>query len=110
MMRTQKYNISVQYRPGKRIPVVDTLFRRSLKSTDAPCEAFDRHVQSIMSHLLVSAKDREEVRTTTNQDELMSQLKKTILEGWPERRSQCRNEIKEFGTTETDCQLMRTLS
>ena len=26
----------------------------------------------------------------------MSQLKKTILEGWPERRSQCHDEINEF--------------
>ena len=89
MIRIQKYDIRIIYRPGKQIPVADTLSRKFLTSPDAPEEKFDKHVHSVMSDLPMSDQKLKELRTASRNDLQMNQLKKVILSGWPERRSEC---------------------
>ena len=49
-----------------------------------------------MSNFPISDQKLEELRTATRNDMQMNQLKKFILSGWPERRSECPDAVAGF--------------
>ena len=54
MLRLQKYDLTVRHKPGKEIPVADTLSRLHLNEADNTHEAFDAQVHLVVTNLLVS--------------------------------------------------------
>ena len=54
MLRLQKYDLTVRHKPGKEIPVADTLSRLHLRETDDTHEAFDAQVHLVVANLPVS--------------------------------------------------------
>ena len=51
MLRLQKYDLNVRHKPGKEIPVTETLSRLHLTDTDDTHESFDAQVQTAMANL-----------------------------------------------------------
>ena len=51
MLRLQKYDLNVRHKPGKEIPVTETLSRLHLTDTDDTHESFDAQVQTVMANL-----------------------------------------------------------
>ena len=54
LLRLQKYDMLVMYKPGKSIPVADALSRKYLNETDSTSELMEAHVHLIVSSLPVS--------------------------------------------------------
>ena len=89
MLHLQKYKITVLHKPGKNIPVADTLSRLHLKDTDDTHEAFDAQVHALMTSLPVSDNKISELQNCTKEDPDLKQLITIILIGWPDQRKQC---------------------
>ena len=97
LLSTQQYDIDVKFRPGKDIPVPDTLSRKSLSDTCPDLSVgTDIHVNMVMSSLPVSDRKLKEMREHTENDPQMSALKTVIMQGWPESRKQCKTEVIDF--------------
>ena len=82
MFRHQKYDINVRHKPGKNIPVVDSLSRLYLKDTDDTHEAFDAQVHAVITSLPVSKNKIAELQICTKEVPDLQQLIGIILIGW----------------------------
>ena len=56
MLRFQKYDLTVHHKPGKEIPVPDTLSRLHLNEVDDTHEAFDAQIHLVVPNLPLSTK------------------------------------------------------
>ena len=66
MIQMQRFDIDVRFRPGKQIPVPDTLSRKSVSDTcPALSESLEVQVNFVMSSLPVSDKKLEEIKLQT---------------------------------------------
>ena len=81
-IRLQKHNVTVQYKPGKDIPVADTL-SRSGACEENPSEDLDleSYVESIVKEMPVSDGKMEEIRDSTKRDEELQQLQRCVKHG-----------------------------
>ncbi|KAI8498512.1 hypothetical protein Bbelb_237140 [Branchiostoma belcheri] len=96
LLRLQKYDLAVQHRPGKEIPVADALSRLYLKETDNMSETFEAQVHLVTSNIPVSSQRIEEVRQETGRDPQLIILMDTIREGWPDTKRQCDTRVTEY--------------
>ncbi len=54
------------------------------------------YVDMIVTSLPVSPEKTEQIRNATDADGTMTQLKETILKGWPEKKSDCPKQIQDY--------------
>ncbi|XP_038061713.1 uncharacterized protein K02A2.6-like [Patiria miniata] len=79
LMRLQPYNFTLQYRPGKEVPVADSLSRSP--TTDGTHIPLD-----IQINLVHFTADRlAAVKRETERDPILQELKQIIISGWPDR-------------------------
>lgn len=97
ILQLQKYNFTIIHRPGKDIPVADTLSRKSITSNDnSLSEGMDVQVHTVLSSIPVSDNRLKEIQAETRKDEQLTLLEAAIQEGWPEERQSCPQSIREF--------------
>ena len=97
ILQLQKYDITIIHRPGKHIPVADTLSRKSLACNDHTLsEGMDTQVHTVISNLPVSDRKLTDIRTATEQDPQLTMLKEYVLSGWPETRKKCSPTTAEY--------------
>ena len=89
MLHLQIYDLIVRHKPGKEIPVADTLSRLHLSDTDDTHEALDAQVHVVMTNLPVADQKMSELRAHTESDTVLQQLVRVIKIGWPDQRSFC---------------------
>lgn len=82
MLRLQKYDLTVRYRPGKEIPVADLLLRLHLRETDNTHEAFDAQVHQVVANLAVSDQKMSDLQANMASDPDMQQLILVIKGEW----------------------------
>ncbi|CAC5410926.1 unnamed protein product [Mytilus coruscus] len=84
LLRLQKYDIILQYRPGKEMYLADTLSRAYLKETSDTSITTDE-IESInlVDELPISEERISELQEHTKNDFQMQELKEVIQEGWP---------------------------
>nr|XP_023660029.1 uncharacterized protein K02A2.6-like [Paramormyrops kingsleyae] len=97
ILQLQRYDFTIIHKPGKDVPVADTLSRKSLTDQDDSLrEGMDMQVHTVYSSLPVSNAKLENIRKETENDLQLMVLKKTIKEGWPAVRRSCPQTIAEF--------------
>ena len=84
LLKAQKYDITIEYRPGKEMHIADHLSRSHLKTTDGG-EEFE--TINMVSHLPIRREKIDKIRQATKEDEVMSVPIETILCGWPETKA-----------------------
>jgi len=90
ILHLQRFNFTIVHRPGKEIPVADTLPKKSLSDHDKKLsEGMNIQVPNVYSRLPVSDISLQEIKEETNRDTQPSMLKKIIHDGWPEDRRKC---------------------
>ncbi|GFO20128.1 Pol polyprotein [Plakobranchus ocellatus] len=102
MLKLQKYDIQVTYRPGKEMIIADTLSRDPLTETEpeASTAYIDCQVHMIIQNLAISEQKQEEIKKSTKNE--LSKLQSRIEMGWPENRRDCEVELREYwGVRET---------
>lgn len=100
MLRLQKYDVNVIYRPGTNIPVADTLSRQFLKTSDCEENSFNLQVHTVMKNLPISDQKMEELKAVSNADTQLIQLKATILNVLPKNAANVTRQSLNFGATE----------
>ena len=87
LLRMQKYEVCLKYRPGKNMEIADTLSRAYLPNV-LPSK-FESTVGAInMLQFLPIAPDRlEDIQHQTAKDMALQKLSATISNGWPENRN-----------------------
>ena len=96
LLQLQKY-ILVRHVSGKDIPVSDYLSRQSRNDTDQKMiEGLDLHVHVIRKQLFVTDKRLDRIKSGIESDMQMRALKRTIIEGWPEMRSNCDPKVLDY--------------
>ena len=101
MLRLQRYNLEVVYKPGKQMFVADHLSRAFLKDTGPEDEEFqvfalELEAMNLFDTIEISCERLPQLQKATEQDPVMQTLKTTILIGWPERREEVPVQIREF--------------
>ena len=96
LMRLQKYQVNVQYKPGKEMYIADALSRAYLPVTSSPDIEIEAQVHMVISNLPVSNEKLEEFRKETTNDVTLTKLIETVLNGWPETKSQAAQEIRAY--------------
>ena len=109
MLRLQKYDLTVHHKPGKEIPVADTLSRLHLNEVDDLHEAFDSQVHLVLTNLPVSDKKLLDLQASTASDPDMQQLIAVIKWGWPDQRSSCLPSVKPFWNYRDELSVMEGL-
>lgn len=95
LLRLQKYNMTVKYKKGKELYVADALSRNFLKDTDENEDKDDIQVCAVMC-LPIAAARLQEILTETEKDSTLTAVKKFILQGWPDKRSETPDETKVY--------------
>ena len=84
-IRLQRYNVTVQYKPGKSIPVADTLSRNGARDGSAPDDlGLDVYVDAILKQMPVSHEKLEQIRNASKDDSELQELQKHVQQGWPD--------------------------
>ena len=92
MLLQLKYDIDI-----RDISVADTLSRKFLSDTYTELtEGLDNHVHAVMSNLPISDMKMDMLRKATATNVQMQKLKQTVLNGWPDTRSDCHKQLLDF--------------
>ena len=102
-------SLTVHQKPGKDIPVADTLSRLHLNEVDDLHEAFDAQVHLVMTNLPVSDQKMLYLQASTASDPDMQQLIAVIKEGWPDHRNSCPSSVKPFWNYRDELSVMEGL-
>ena len=90
LLRMQKYDYTLEYKPGKELVLPDMLSRAPLPETaddNNMEEEITLHVHLVRSSLPVSKPKLEEIREETVNDQSLRDLSEIIKCGWPETKS-----------------------
>uniref|UniRef100_A0A8C9UY15 Gypsy retrotransposon integrase-like protein 1 n=1 Tax=Scleropages formosus TaxID=113540 RepID=A0A8C9UY15_SCLFO len=98
MLRLQKYNLKVTYRPGKQMHIADTLSRAYLKEHTEELLEEELEINWITPQLPISDKKLQEFRKATAEDPEMIMLRNVIMNGWPAERSAVPKELQPYWT------------
>ena len=101
MLRLQRYNLEVIYKPGSQMYVADHLSRASLKDTsfeEKELQVFSLELEAMspFDSITISSERLPQLQKATEQDPAMQTLKTTILMGWPEQREDVQVHIREY--------------
>lgn len=96
LLRCLKFDITVKYKPGIKIPVADALSRVCFKKNSQKKEDQGKHHEVNFITNITSPIDIRLIKTATDQDTTLNRLKKMITEGWPDFRKQCPQELWDF--------------
>lgn len=87
LLRMQKYIFQLEYQPGKHVKLADALSRLD----PVPGEEIDVNltVHEFQAELNASSSRLSQIREETEKDGELSQLKRTVNDGWPRDRGEC---------------------
>ncbi|XP_028512649.1 uncharacterized protein K02A2.6 [Exaiptasia diaphana] len=101
MLRLQRYNLVVTYKPDPQMYVADNLSRASVPDTGTPeteFQVFALELKAIrpLTTIKISSERLSQLQKATEQDPVMQTIKTTILTGWPSLREETPISIREF--------------
>ena len=88
MLRLQRYDLQVEYEPGKNLYIADTLSRAPEGQNETAANSKDEFEVLIIENMPDSEEKLEQFKQETRKDPTLQKLKNTVLNGWPESKSQ----------------------
>ena len=106
LLRCLRFDVHVQYKQGRSIPVADALSRVCHRKAGHE-RAKEDSASPRNIHFISTPIDLMAVKSSTEQDRTLhvSLLKSTIFNGWPPYRKQCPQELWEFWNFRCDLTL-----
>ena len=103
MLRLQRYNLDVTYKPRPQIYIADHLSRASMSDSGTPDKEFQVFALELegigpLNTVKISSEGLARLQKATEQDPVMQTLKTTILIGWPTEREEVPVLIREIWT------------
>ena len=84
LLRLQKYLLNVRYKRGKEMHLADTLSRAYLPEEVSVAEVEELECISHTQSLALAPGDLQRIQHTASQDGAIQELRRVILQGWPE--------------------------
>ncbi|XP_062713612.1 uncharacterized protein K02A2.6-like [Aedes albopictus] len=118
-MTLQRYDIDVRYRKGKEMYIADLMSRTATERQASGSDADVIHVEKVdaafseiasvnVVELINLSDDRfEEIATETRKDQTLCNLMRVLIEGWPERKEELRDELLPYRTFQNDLTTFR---
>ena len=96
-LRLQKYDMHIEFKPGKELTVAGTLSRAFIpaKKQDEETEA-EFQVHLIMSSLPMSEIQLKIFQQETSNDETLQRLQAVVQAGWPNKKSDFTEDVKPY--------------
>ena len=88
LLRLQQYDVDLRYKPGSEMYLADTLSRAFLKNTIQSKAEEEVETIHATDFLPISEPQPREIQAETAQDDILQQLKKTIISGWPDTKKE----------------------
>lgn len=103
LLRLLRYNLDVQYKPGKLMFIADHLSRAPTAEVpehhdEAQVFAVELEQMDPFDTIKIAPEKLAQLQQCTGQDPVLQILKNTVLSGWPERREQVPVPVREFWT------------
>ena len=95
LLRLQGYDIDLVYRSRKNMELSDTLSQTYLQEGGIPVEIEVESI-NVMHSLPVDSARLDDIRASMETDERMQELKKVILKGWPDKRSDVPGQARQY--------------
>ena len=92
----QRYDLEVEYKPGKNLFIADTLSRAPEVSNETTANKKDEFEVLTLENLRVSEVELEQFKDATRKDLTLQKLKTTVISGWSERKSQVDPELRAY--------------
>ncbi|CAB4028475.1 Hypothetical predicted protein [Paramuricea clavata] len=98
LLRLQKYDINLIYKPGKLLKVADTLSRAQLAETAEEISEQDMksQVYLLYANLPCSSEILEKVREETARDPMSQKIIRMIRVGWPQSTKALPEDLKDY--------------
>ena len=101
MLRLQRFNLEVKYKPGTKMYVADHLSRASLATKKEMTDnvqvfALELETITLFDSIKVAPERLNQLQKCTSQDLVLETLKTTVLSGWPERRNECPVPVRDY--------------
>jgi hypothetical protein len=101
LLRLQKYDFELHYRPGTQVVIADTLSRAYPPSTN-PATSFDEDIASLdveqELRMVASEQTISRIKAAAHEDLVYQQLHQQILKGWPDSGMDVPQEIRTYIT------------
>ncbi|KAL5488848.1 hypothetical protein EMCRGX_G017861 [Ephydatia muelleri] len=98
LLRLQKYDFILSYKPGKEMYIADTLSRAY--TTDTTVGEMETElaeaVHLVVSNVPASSKRMREIREATAKDTVLLALRNMIRDGWPDSRSAVASDLQQY--------------
>ena len=98
MLALVKYpSMDVRYVPGSKLHIPDTLSRAPMKNSDSEFEAeIECHIHAVYTNLPATDEIKLKFADETSQDEILKKVMKFVVNEWPEKSSECPNEVRTY--------------
>ena len=95
-MRALKYDVTVNYVKGPDVPIADALSRVSPQPAPSNGQLPEICVHHITQSLPASPTKLHQIRDETGKDPTLSLLKEVVFGGWPQRREECPQSLRDY--------------
>lgn len=92
-LKLLRYDVQLEYAPGKTIHIADYLSRYSMKHKE---EEVEKDLENAVLSINVSDERKIEFQEETNKDAVLKNLKQYCLIGWPRNKAKCSDNTKFF--------------
>ena len=101
LLRLQRYNLEVHYKKGKEMYIADHLSRAPTTATEEDGDEFEVFAVELNSsdpleYSQVKPERLAHLQKCTGQDPILQTFKESVLAGWPERREQAPEQIRDY--------------
>ena len=99
LLRLQRYDVTINYLPGKYMYVADALSRAFLTEGPVHDEMNDdvtKMIHSLVENLPMTAEKLLEMKSATAEDEVLQQLIRFLTDGWPSTRANIPSAVSHY--------------
>lgn len=89
-LKVLKYDLLVEYLPGKSMFVADLLSRDYLKDSSDRCDEFVNevvHCVGLYTNVLISDRKKQLIEVATKEDEILQEVINYMYHGWPKNKN-----------------------
>lgn len=114
MIKLQKYQLQVEYVPGKLMFISDTLSRakyrdNAMNESDVIDKELNFQVNLLFTGLAISKEKLKEIEIETLKDNTLQQLKIYCLNDWPSSKNQCHDTVKPYYSLRDEISVNRNI-